>query len=74
MSDKRCGRCGAPQKEGFILDSTHNAARVGQWAEGVPEYWILRILKMRGRRRLPIQAWRCTKCGLLEVYATDASR
>ena len=50
MSDRRCGKCGGSQKEGFILDRAHNAFRVGQWAEGEPEYWILRILRMKGRR------------------------
>ena len=71
MSDKRCTRCGGPQTEGVLLDSSPNAVRVGQWAEGVPEYWVLRILKMRGRRKMPIQSWRCTKCGLLESYANN---
>jgi hypothetical protein len=69
MSDRRCGKCGGPQKEGFFLDRVHNSTRVGHWAEGAPQYWLLRILKMRGRRKLPIQAWRCSKCGLLECYA-----
>ena len=42
-------------------------------AEGEPEYWILRILRMKGRRKLPIQAWRCMRCGLLESYANGPS-
>ena len=69
MTDRRCGKCGGLQKECFLLDSAHNAVKVGHWAEGAPEYWVLRILKMRGRRKLPIQSWRCTKCGFLESYA-----
>ena len=71
MSDRRCGKCGGLQKEGFFLDKAHNAVRVGHWAEGVPEFWFLRILKLKGRRRIPIQAWRCAKCGLLECYANE---
>lgn len=73
MSDRRCSRCGGPQKEGFLLDCSQNVFRVGHWAEGAPAYWILRILKMRGRRKLPMQSWRCTKCGLLETYANEAA-
>ena len=69
MTDRRCGKCGGLQNEGFLLDSAHKAVKVGHWAEGAPEYWVLRILKMRGRRKLPIQSWRCTKCGFLESYA-----
>lgn len=73
MSDRRCAKCGALQKEGFLPDSAHNAVRIGYWAEGAPEFWVLRILKMKGRRKLPIQAWRCTRCGLLESYANPPS-
>jgi hypothetical protein len=73
MSDRRCGRCGGSQTEGFLPDRAHNSARIGTWAEGPPEYWFLRILKMRGRRRLPIAAWRCAKCGLLDLYANEPS-
>ena len=71
----RCSKCGGGMKEGFLLDRAHNQARVALWAEGAPEYWFLRILKLRGRRRLPIETWRCMKCGYLESYAaaSDAS-
>ncbi len=71
MSDRRCSKCAGPLKEGFILDRAHNAVRVGHWAEGAPEYWFLRILKMKGRRKIPMQTWRCTKCGALELYANS---
>lgn len=56
-------------KEGFLIDSAHQAIRVGHWAEGAPEYWMLRILKMKGRKKLPIRSWRCSRCGFLESYA-----
>ena len=70
----RCGKCGSGMKEGFLLDFAHNQARVGQWAEGEPEYWLLKILKLRGRRKLPIRTFRCTKCGFLESYAVEEAR
>ena len=69
MNERQCSKCGGAQKEGFLLDRAHNSARVGHWAEGAPEFWFLGLLKMRGRRKLPVEAWRCTKCGLLESYA-----
>ncbi|MEO8276791.1 MAG: hypothetical protein ABI639_11280 [Thermoanaerobaculia bacterium] len=69
MSDKRCSRCSGPQKEGFILDATHNGFAIGHWAEGVPTFWFLKFLKTKGRRKFPMQSWRCSKCGLLETYA-----
>lgn len=73
MSDRKCSKCAGPLKEGFILDCSHNAVRVGHWAEGAPAFWILRILKMKGRRKIPMQTWRCTRCGYLESYANAPS-
>ena len=71
MSD-RCGKCGGAMKEGFLLDASRNTFGVTHWAEGAPEYWILKILRLKGRRRLPVRSYRCAKCGYLESYA-DAS-
>lgn len=70
MTDK-CGKCGGAMKEGFLVDSSHQAVRVGHWAEGAPEYWFLRVLRMKGRRKLPIRSFRCLRCGFLESYATE---
>ena len=67
----RCGKCGGGMKEGFLPDSHQNTARVAQWVEGAPEFWFLNILKMRGRRKLPIRSWRCQKCGYLESFAEE---
>ena len=71
MNERRCGKCDGTMREGFLMDSTHNVVRVGHWAEGAPEYWFLRVLKMRGRRKLPIRSFRCRKCGFLESYAAE---
>lgn len=59
-------------KEGFLADASRPRVRVGQWAEGAPAYRFLDVLRMRGRRRVPIRAMRCTRCGLLELYAEEA--
>lgn len=69
----RCGKCGSAMKEGFLVDTSHQAMRVGHWAEGAPDYRFAFFLKMRGRRKLPIRSFRCTKCGYLESYAADDS-
>jgi len=60
-------------EEGFLVDSTHNAVRVAHWASGAPEYWFARLMKMRGRRKLPLRTLRCRKCGYLESYAAEAA-
>jgi hypothetical protein len=37
--------------------------------EGAPERGWFRLLKLRGKRQLEVQTWRCTRCGYLESYA-----
>jgi hypothetical protein len=58
---------------GFPVDASRNAVHPGQWAEGEPTYWFLRILRMKGRKRYRIETWRCTSCGYLESYAAEAA-
>ena len=70
----RCGKCEGSMTEGFLLENSRHGYRALQWAEGAPDTWLLGILRLRGRRRLPIRAWRCTKCGFLESYADDTGR
>jgi hypothetical protein len=55
--------------EGFLLDTAQQAGRVASWVEGPPEYYWLKILKLRNRRRYAVESWRCTGCGFLESYA-----
>ena len=72
MTD-RCSKCGGLLKEGFFADASHQAMRVGHWAEGPPSYRFLFFLRMRGRKMLPVKSFRCTRCGFLESYATESS-
>jgi hypothetical protein len=58
--------------EGFLLDTSQQSGRLTHWVEGAPEYYWLKILKLRGRRRHPIESWRCASCGFLESYAPGA--
>jgi hypothetical protein len=55
--------------EGFLLDTSQQAGRVTHWVEGPPEFYWLKILKLRGRRRYAVECWRCAGCGYLESYA-----
>lgn len=71
--NERCGKCGGAMKEGFLVDISQRISRISHWAEGAPEFWFLDILRMRGRRRLAVRSFRCSKCGFLESYAPEAS-
>lgn len=69
MRVERCPKCEGEMEEGFLLDRSHNAFRVAQWAEGAPAFWFFQILKMGGRRRIPVRTLRCRRCGFLESFA-----
>jgi hypothetical protein len=56
--------------EGFILDSTDHARLQSEWIEGPPDKsrWM-GTMKVKGRARLPVATFRCSKCGYLESFA-----
>ena len=58
--------------QGFILEQRDgNAKGVSEWIEGrVEKAWY--GLKLRGKKRLPVDTWRCTRCHYLESYAPGA--
>ena len=71
MRAPECPGCRVTMEEGFLLDQGHGDRKsVGQWAEGPPEHrwWGL---KLKGKERLPVVAYRCPRCGLLQSYAVE---
>jgi hypothetical protein len=70
MSAPTCPNCRQSMEEGFLLDRGHaNAAGTTEWIEGAPEKSFWTGTKLRGKMRMKAQAYRCTKCGLLQMYA-----
>ena len=53
-----------------MLDNTHGGRLQSEWVQGAPEKsrWGIGI-KLKGKLKLPIATYRCTKCGYLESYA-----
>jgi len=68
---RTCLRCGGELEEGFLLDETQGGYSTTQWVEGPPDKSVWMGLKLRRRRRLPLQAYRCVGCGALDLYARD---
>jgi hypothetical protein len=68
-----CPKCDGQMEEGFLIDANQNMATVTHWADGAPSFYFLKILRMKGRRKLPVRSLRCRKCGLLESYAVETS-
>ena len=66
-----CTDCQRPMEGGFLLDSTDSGKTAAQWIEGPPEQSVWGGLKVRGRRRLPVYAWRCPGCAVVRLYAPE---
>ena len=73
MSDRplECGKCGRDMEPGYLLDYTHGATAQSTWVEGPPVRSIWTWMNLKGREKLKVTTWRCTKCGYLESYARD---
>jgi hypothetical protein len=58
-----------PLEGGFLLE--HNSSMNAQvsWVEGPPEKSFWSGLKLGGRRRLQVYAWRCPRCAQVRLYA-----
>ena len=59
-------------EEGFILDNSHGARLQSEWIEGAPERSWWAGLKLKGRDKVPVATFRCSRCGYLESYAPPA--
>lgn len=65
-----CPKCTGRMETGFIIDEIHGGTQVSQWVEGLPNrHWFLGM-RTKGRRKLPITVYRCSRCGFLESWAT----
>jgi hypothetical protein len=54
---------------GWIMDITHGAVNQPTWLKGVTEKSFWGGVKWRGKERLPVNTFRCPKCGQLKSYA-----
>ena len=66
---KSCPKCGGRMEQGFVADATEHYTKVTQWVEGAPQKSFWGGVKSRGKRKVPIESWRCGRCGYLENYA-----
>jgi hypothetical protein len=63
--------------EGFVPDNTYGAVMQAGWHPGPPEeyrfFGIASGKKVDRKGILPIAAWRCGSCGLVQLYAPAPS-
>lgn len=69
MRAPECLRCQGRMETGFTVDEGYGTRTATKWVEGVPERSIWTGLKIRGKRQLAVETWRCTRCGWLDGYA-----
>jgi hypothetical protein len=77
----RCTRCGGPLEFGILADAVSPRRLTGapperalEWLRGLPKTgWFSGAFKARGGDRLQVASLRCTRCGLLELYAPATS-
>ena len=70
---KQCPKCSSAMSEGYIIDHTQSGTTVGSWVEGQPVKSVWTGLKLGGRPKLDMAAWRCGRCGFVELYASGTS-
>ena len=68
MPSMICPKCGSPMTTGFLLDQDQGS-KTTDWVEGAVEKGFWGYLKLKQRRRFPVVADRCERCGFLELYA-----
>lgn len=69
MRSKSCPKCNSSMVEGFVVDNSYGSRTVSNWVEGAPKKSFWAGVKLGGQRQLPVQTWRCGRCGFLESYA-----
>jgi len=75
MKSLRCPRCDSQMEDGFLVDhGDHHTTQLLEWAEGEPARGFFGGLKLKGRARYEVLSRRCTRCGLIEIYALDRAK
>jgi hypothetical protein len=64
-----CADCGGVLEEGFVCDESYSTVKPSEWVEGLPEPSVWTGVRLRGKTRLPMRAFRCIDCGLVRLYA-----
>jgi hypothetical protein len=71
MATPVCPNCQKRLEGGFMLDMGRNGVAVTKWISGAPEHSVWTGLKLKGRRKLPMFAWRCPSCCEVRLFAPE---
>ncbi len=68
----RCTHCGCDElRPGFLEDQGQSSGGYARWIEGPLELGIFGGARRLGKRRHEIEAYRCSSCSHLELFAID---
>ena len=65
-----CSKCQSVMKEGIIVELTRSGRTASKW-HPKPEKSFWMGIKLKRNQLQPINAFRCEKCGYLELYAHE---
>ena len=70
----KCIHCESSMEPGYIADRGHgNVTTVAKWIGDAPDtHWY--GLKTRGHDKFPLSAYRCRKCGYVELRAVEPGK
>ncbi len=68
IKEIKCPKCQSNMFEGWIIDYSSGITQ-SRWIPGKPEKSFLHGFKPKKKQQHPIEAFRCEKCGYLELYA-----
>ena len=64
-----CPKCNGDMVQGFVPDYSHSSIFISGWHQGKPKKSFWTVAKAPLAEGVPIGAFRCGKCGFLELYA-----
>ena len=71
MAVKSCTACGHEELEPGFMSDTGARPGYGRWIRGELETGIFGGAKLYNKEHWEVQAFRCTQCSHLELYAAE---
>jgi hypothetical protein len=67
-----CPKCQSAMERGYLPDIAHGMVMRASWNPGEPEVRrFIGGIKWKPKESLPVTAYRCVKCGFVELYVED---
>jgi hypothetical protein len=71
MAQPFCTDCQRRMEGGYLLDNAQSTQEALSWVEGPPEKTFWGSMRLKGRRKLTVYAWRCPGCAQVRLFAPE---